>query len=61
MSFDLYTTYLVACFVIVIVPGPTVTLIVANSLWHGTRAGPLQRGRPPDGIRSGPALECAQA
>ena len=35
MSFELYAAYLVACFVIVIVPGPTVTLIVANSLIGG--------------------------
>jgi threonine/homoserine/homoserine lactone efflux protein len=41
MSFELYAAYLVACFVIVIVPGPTVTLIVANSLRHGARAGLL--------------------
>jgi threonine/homoserine/homoserine lactone efflux protein len=41
MSLDLYAAYLVACFVIVIVPGPTVTLIVANSLRHGVRAGLL--------------------
>jgi homoserine/homoserine lactone efflux protein len=41
MSIELYLTYLLACFVIVIVPGPTVTLIVANSLAHGTRAGLL--------------------
>lgn len=39
MSIELYAAYLVACFVIVIVPGPTVTLIIANSLKHGTRAG----------------------
>jgi homoserine/homoserine lactone efflux protein len=41
MSLELYAAYLVACVVIVIVPGPTVTLIVANSLRHGTRAGLL--------------------
>ena len=41
MSIDLYAAYLVACFIIVIVPGPTVTLIVANSLRHGSRAGLL--------------------
>jgi threonine/homoserine/homoserine lactone efflux protein len=41
MSLELYAAYLVACAVIVIVPGPTVTLIVANSLRHGTRAGLL--------------------
>jgi threonine/homoserine/homoserine lactone efflux protein len=41
MSLELYAAYLVACLVIVVVPGPTVTLIVANSLRHGTRAGIL--------------------
>ncbi|OFX05041.1 MAG: transporter [Alphaproteobacteria bacterium RIFCSPHIGHO2_12_FULL_66_14] len=41
MSLELYAAYLVACLVIVIVPGPTVTLIIANSLRHGTRAGLL--------------------
>jgi threonine/homoserine/homoserine lactone efflux protein len=41
MSLELFAAYLVACFVIVIVPGPTVTLIVANSLRHGARAGLL--------------------
>lgn len=41
MSFELFAAYLVACFVIVIVPGPTVTLIIANSLKHGARAGLL--------------------
>ena len=39
MSIELYAAYLVVCLVIVVVPGPTVTLIVANSLRHGTRAG----------------------
>ena len=38
MSLELYLAYLVACVVITIVPGPTVTLIVANSLTHGMRA-----------------------
>jgi homoserine/homoserine lactone efflux protein len=41
MSLELYAAYLVACLIIVVVPGPTVTLIVANSLRHGTRAGIL--------------------
>jgi homoserine/homoserine lactone efflux protein len=41
MSFDLYAAYLVACLVVVIVPGPTVTLIIANSLRSGPRAGLL--------------------
>jgi threonine/homoserine/homoserine lactone efflux protein len=41
MSLEVYAAYLIACIVIIIVPGPTVTLIVANSLKHGTRAGLL--------------------
>ena len=41
MSTELYLAYVIACFVITVIPGPTVTLIVANSLAHGTRAGLL--------------------
>ena len=41
MAFDSYLAYLAACLAITIVPGPTVTLIIANSLNHGTRAGLL--------------------
>jgi homoserine/homoserine lactone efflux protein len=41
MSVELYIAYVLACVVITIIPGPTVTLIVANSLTHGTRAGLL--------------------
>jgi threonine/homoserine/homoserine lactone efflux protein len=41
MSLELYLAYLLACFIVVIVPGPTVTLIVANSITHGARAGLL--------------------
>jgi threonine/homoserine/homoserine lactone efflux protein len=39
--FDLGTiaTYLTACFVIAIVPGPTVTVIIANALARGTLGG----------------------
>ncbi len=44
MSLELYLAYVAACVVLVIVPGPTVTLIVANSLTHGTRAGFLNVG-----------------
>jgi homoserine/homoserine lactone efflux protein len=39
MSLELYAAYLLACLVVIIVPGPTVTLILANSLRHGARAG----------------------
>ena len=38
---DLYLAYIAACFLIAIIPGPTVTVIIANSLAHGTRAGLL--------------------
>lgn len=41
MSLNLYLAYLAACVVLVIVPGPTVTVIVANSLRYGARAGLL--------------------
>jgi len=41
MPLELYLAYVLACFVITLVPGPTVTLIVANSLAHGARAGLL--------------------
>lgn len=36
---SLYLTYLAACVAVVIVPGPTVTVIIANALRHGPRAG----------------------
>ena len=41
MSIETYAVYLLACIVIVVVPGPTVTLVIANSLKHGARAGLL--------------------
>jgi homoserine/homoserine lactone efflux protein len=41
MPLDLYLAYVLACAVITLVPGPTVTVIVANSLQHGARAGLL--------------------
>ena len=41
MTLELYITYVLACAVITLIPGPTVTVIVANSLAHGTRAGLL--------------------
>jgi len=41
MSFELYAAFLIACLVIIIVPGPTVKLVIANSLRHGRRAGLL--------------------
>ena len=39
MTIQLYLAYLLASVVVLIVPGPTVSLIIANSLRHGARAG----------------------
>ncbi|MCW5774400.1 MAG: LysE family translocator, partial [Rhodospirillaceae bacterium] len=39
MSLELYAAYAAACVVIVLVPGPIVSVVVANALRHGTRAG----------------------
>src|SRR5947209_4688703 len=41
MTLEIYLAYVLACVLITIVPGPTVTVIVANSLAHGMRAGLL--------------------
>jgi threonine/homoserine/homoserine lactone efflux protein len=41
MSLEIYATYVLACVLITLVPGPTVTVIVANSLAYGARAGLL--------------------
>lgn len=41
MSAELYAAYLLATLAVVLIPGPTATLVVANSLKHGTRAGLL--------------------
>jgi homoserine/homoserine lactone efflux protein len=41
IALDAYLAYVLACFLIAVVPGPTVTVIVANSLAHGSRAGLL--------------------
>ena len=41
MEIEQLLYYSFACFVMVIVPGPTVSLIIANTLSSGTRAGIL--------------------
>src|SRR5215469_9307263 len=38
MSLSVYTAFLFATLLVVLVPGPTNTLIVANSVRHGRRA-----------------------
>ena len=39
MSLEFYFAYVLVIIVIVLVPGPIVTLVVANSIAHGARAG----------------------
>jgi len=39
MSLDLYLAFVAACAVLILIPGPNVALIVANSVAHGTRFG----------------------
>jgi homoserine/homoserine lactone efflux protein len=39
MSLSLYLGFLATCLVLMVMPGPNVALIVANSLAHGTRYG----------------------
>ena len=41
MPLDLYLAYVVACAVLIVIPGPNVALIVANSVAHGARFGLL--------------------
>ncbi len=41
LTIEVFLTYIAACIAVVIVPGPTITVIVANSLRHGARAGLL--------------------
>ena len=39
MSYESYFTFCVAAMALAFVPGPTVTVIIANSLRYGSRAG----------------------
>jgi threonine/homoserine/homoserine lactone efflux protein len=41
MPVETYVAYVAACLALVMVPGPTVTVIIANSLRHGAKAGLL--------------------
>lgn len=41
VSFTVLLPYILACFLFSIVPGPSVTVVVANALTRGTRAGVL--------------------
>ncbi len=41
MPLDLYLGFVAACAVLILIPGPNVALIVANSVAHGTRFGLL--------------------
>lgn len=57
MNPEAYFAYLAVCLVAIIVPGPTNTLIVANGMRHGTRAGLLNVA----GTQAGLALMLAIA
>jgi len=39
MSFELYLAFVAACVILIVIPGPNVALIVANSVAHGARYG----------------------
>lgn len=52
MSFSVYCAFLLACIVVMIIPGPAVTVVLANGLRHGRRAGLLNVA----GIQLGLAL-----
>jgi len=39
MSADLYLAFVAACVLLIVIPGPNVALIVANSMAHGARYG----------------------
>jgi threonine/homoserine/homoserine lactone efflux protein len=57
MSLETYAAFVAVCLVAIIVPGPTNTLIVANGIRHGTRAGLLNVA----GTQAGLALMLAVA
>src|ERR1043165_7663085 len=38
MSLNLYLAFVAACVALALLPGPVVTLVIANGLRHGTRA-----------------------
>src|ERR1700756_1664770 len=38
MSIELYLAFVAACIALALLPGPIVTLVIANGLRHGTRA-----------------------
>ncbi len=39
MDFSSYITFVIACSILVIIPGPSVSIIIANSLKHGVKIG----------------------
>ena len=38
MSLNVYLAFIAACIALALLPGPVVTLLIANGLRHGTRA-----------------------
>ena len=39
MDFSTYITFCIACTILIIMPGPSVSIIIANSLKHGVKIG----------------------
>lgn len=39
MELSVYLTFILACTILIILPGPTVAVVIANSLKHGTKIG----------------------
>ena len=51
MTLEAYIAFCLAAVAIVIVPGPTVTVVIANSLKYGAARRPSQCGRHAGGPR----------
>ena len=50
MSLQVYLAFVAACIALALLPGPVVTLIVANGLRHGTRAALINVGGAQTGL-----------
>src|SRR4051794_848142 len=52
MSLQLYLAFVAACIALALLPGPVVTLVIANGLRHGTRAALINMA----GVQAGLAI-----
>ena len=50
MSLSLYLAFVAACIGLALIPGPVVTLVIANGLRYGTRAALINIARRPGGL-----------